>query len=168
MNRQQSATMKDGIKQFVPGSFWAMFRGVYCPLADALDLLLRRSDGLTPPRRLIFPGARNFRNIGEEFLGHFIVLGELKPNERVLDIGCGAGRMAVPLTKYLSSEGSYVGIDVVSGGITWCTKNIAKKYPNFRFYLASIHNKRYITQKERFTRRSTDSRSTTNPLTSCS
>jgi hypothetical protein len=68
---------------------------------------------LTSPRRLIFVGPGDYRKTGEEFLGYFRSLGRLKPTDRVLDLGCGIGRMAVPLTRYLTT-GSYEGIDIVS------------------------------------------------------
>jgi SAM-dependent methyltransferase len=57
----------------------------------------------------------SFQAAGEQYLKMFIELGGLEPDERVLDIGCGPGRMAVPLATYLSPAGSYVGMDVVSG-----------------------------------------------------
>ena len=60
-------------------------------------------------------------------------LRDLQPQERVLDIGCGIGRMAVPLTQYLSDAGSYLGIDIVKPGIAWCERNISSVYPNFNF-----------------------------------
>jgi len=47
----------------------------------------------------------DFTAIGLEFLRHFIGIGGLEPNERVLDVGCGIGRMAIPLTRYLGAEG---------------------------------------------------------------
>ena len=37
----------------------------------------------------------------------------LKKNAYVIDVGCGSGRLALPLSKYLS--GKYLGIDVGSG-----------------------------------------------------
>jgi SAM-dependent methyltransferase len=86
-----------------------------------------------PPQELTFCGDGDYRAIGAEFLGHFMRLADLRPNERVLDIGCGIGRMAVPLTQYLSEEGRYTGIDIVKDGIAWCNKAIAAVYPNFSF-----------------------------------
>jgi SAM-dependent methyltransferase len=87
-----------------------------------------------PPRSLMYCGAGDFRATGAEFLGHFITLGELAPHERVLDIGCGVGRMAVPLTQYLDDAGSYDGIDIVAAGIAWCRSAISVNYPAFRFH----------------------------------
>jgi Methylase involved in ubiquinone/menaquinone biosynthesis len=79
-----------------------------------------------PPPENVFVGDGDYRAIGAEFLGHFVRLGGLKPSDRVLDIGCGIGRMAVPLTQYLDSDAVYEGIDPVGEGIAWCTKTISR------------------------------------------
>ena len=110
--------------------------------ADIIDRLSGKREELTPPKRLVFSVGGNFK-AGGKFLEHFIELGGLKPSDRVLDAGCGIGRMAVPLTKYLSEQGSYEGFDISGKSINWCKKNITPKYPNFRFQLADIYNKRY-------------------------
>ena len=55
------------------------------------------------PRGLSFVGCGDFEQIGREYLGHFKELGGLRPDSRVLDIGCGIGRMAIPLMDYLDN-----------------------------------------------------------------
>ena len=75
-------------------------------MLDTLDAALGRRDELTPPRRLIFIGRGRFLEIGKEFTEHFKQLVDLKPNQHVLDVGCGIGRIAIPLTRYLSADGS--------------------------------------------------------------
>jgi len=102
----------------------------------------RRRDRLTPPRRLDFVGHSDFAATGDEFLAHFIELGGLQPDERVLDVGCGIGRMARPLTGYLSSDGTYDGFDVNRDGIAWCRRRY-RRHPNFRFEVADLFNARY-------------------------
>ena len=101
---------------------------------------------LIPPQEKIFVGDGDFKEIGEIFLNYFIDLVKLKPNERVLDVGCGIGRIAIPLTKYLDKDGLYEGFDIVAEGINWCRKNISTKYPNFNFQLADVFNKSYNPQ----------------------
>jgi SAM-dependent methyltransferase len=96
-----------------------------------------------PPAELTFCGDGDFRAIGAEFLGHFVRLAELRPHERVLDIGCGIGRMAVPLTQFLSEEGHYTGIDIVKDGIAWCNETIASVYPNFSFQHLDLQHPLY-------------------------
>jgi SAM-dependent methyltransferase len=51
----------------------------------------------------------------------------------VLEIGCGIGRDAIPLTEILT-EGKYVGIDIIKRSIDWCSDHISKRHPNFKFY----------------------------------
>jgi SAM-dependent methyltransferase len=106
------------------------------------DLLRRRDDGLVPPRRLSFVGAGDFEQTGREFLGYFTDLGGLGPGDRVLDIGCGIGRMALPLTRYLDG-GSYAGFDVGREMIRWCRRNITRRHPDFEFTWAPVHNSKY-------------------------
>lgn len=86
-----------------------------------------------PPPDLLLCGDGDFRAIGAEFLTHFVRLGGLEPHERVLDLGCGVGRMAIPLTQYLEAPGSYDGIDVAAPCIAWCQAVITPVYPSFRF-----------------------------------
>ena len=103
-------------------------------------------DDLVPPLELICDGSKSvkdFKEVGEGITG-FLLLGRarLRPNEKVLDVGCGIGRIARPLTKYLSEEGVYEGFDIVSKGISWCREKY-KAYPNFHFKSADIFNKHY-------------------------
>jgi SAM-dependent methyltransferase len=99
-----------------------------------------------PPPESIYVGDGDYRAIGAEFLGHFVRLGGLKPHERVLDIGCGIGRMAVPLTQYLDERGSYDGVDPVMEGIMWCARTITPAYPRFRFQRLDIAHPLYNPQ----------------------
>jgi ubiquinone/menaquinone biosynthesis C-methylase UbiE len=109
---------------------------------DGIDLLLRRRRELVPPRYLNFAGDGDFEATGDEFLQYFIELGGLKASSHILEVGSGIGRMARPLTKYLTT-GSFEGIDIVPEGIRWCSRHITSRYPNFRFRLADIHNLMY-------------------------
>jgi SAM-dependent methyltransferase len=88
-------------------------------------------------------GDGDFRKVGEEFRHYFIDLGNIQPDDRVLDVGCGIGRMAVPLTGYLSPRGEYWGFDIVREGINWCSTAIASRFPNFHFEHADVFNRHY-------------------------
>lgn len=96
-----------------------------------------------PSEDQVFVGKESFVRIGEEFKDYFVDLGRLKPTDKILDVGCGIGRMAIALTGYLSPEGRYYGFDVVKSGIEWCQDHISPLYPNFHFTHADIINKYY-------------------------
>jgi len=98
---------------------------------------------MMPPRPLIFVGGGDFEQIGNEYKNHFVNLGSLQPHSRVLDVGSGIGRMAIPLTGYLSSDGEYWGFDIVTQGISWCQRRISSKYDNFHFIYSDVLNKHY-------------------------
>ncbi len=96
-------------------------------------------DPLVPPRRMQYVGAGDFVATGDEFLGHLTELAGLRPDERVLDAGCGIGRIARPLVGYLDG-GSYAGFDVNAPAIGWCQA----RYPDhFAFTLVDLYNARY-------------------------
>lgn len=111
-------------------------------LPDTLEVLSGKRDRLTPPSWMNFVGNGDFKIIGNEFFKYFVELGGLKPHEKVLEVGCGIGRMAVPLMGYLKKEkgGSYEGFDIVAHGIDWCQKKITCTAPHFHFQLADIYN----------------------------
>jgi SAM-dependent methyltransferase len=121
----------------------AIRRLVYLPSDLALHLRRRRTGSLTPPKGLVAVGPGDYESIGAEFLDYFVRLGQLAPDDRVLDVGCGVGRMAATLTTFVSSSGSYEGFDVVPSGIEWCQANITPRHRNFQFRTVDIFNKTY-------------------------
>lgn len=124
-------------------------KGVY--LAKALgrrvvwgpsDIAHRMRGDRLPPRGLSFVGRGDFEATGREFAGYFEELGGLRPEDRVLDLGCGIGRMALPLTEYLEG-GSYAGFDVGREMIRWCERNITPAHPSFEFSWVPVYNGKY-------------------------
>lgn len=87
--------------------------------------------------------ASELKKTGEMFLDYFVKVWGLKPNARILDVGSGISRIAVPLTHYLTKDGSYEGLDIIPEAIRWCGMKISPLYPNFRFQLADIANSHY-------------------------
>ena len=51
--------------------------------------------------------------------------------------------IAAPLTKYLTSAGTYEGFDIIEDHINWCKEKITMKFPNFNFKLVDLHNENY-------------------------
>lgn len=84
-----------------------------------------------------------FKEFGQRYFQYFVELGNLKPNHRVLEIGCGMGRTAMPLTKFLKNGGEYFGIDLIPEAIQFCKDNITSRYPNFHFSIVEAYNKMY-------------------------
>jgi SAM-dependent methyltransferase len=104
--------------------------------------LTRKADPELPPMRLRFAGAGDFRAVGDELKDLLVRFG-LKPGDRVLDIGSGAGRVAIPLARYLDPTGSYDGFDVVRRGVAWCRRHITRNHPNFRFHHVNVRSSEY-------------------------
>ena len=110
---------------------------------DVFEGLTGQADPQLPPHRLRSVGAGDFRSVGDNMFRHFVDPGGLLTHHDVLDVGCGIGRMAIPLTAYLNSEGSYRGLDIRPGPIDWCRRHITPNHPNFRFDCAELRNTLY-------------------------
>jgi ubiquinone/menaquinone biosynthesis C-methylase UbiE len=134
--------MKKRLAALIPSFLNPLLKRLYYIPADIGDKLKDRKD-MIPPSSMIFVGVGDFEKTGEEFLNYFTQIANLQPNSRVLDVGCGIGRMAVPLTTYLSKHGEYWGFDIVEKGIQWCQENITSKFSNFHFIHSDIYNKFY-------------------------
>jgi SAM-dependent methyltransferase len=110
---------------------------------ELADLVLRRRDPLTPPHRLQTASRRDFVASGEQYLRFLRDLAGLKPTDRVLDIGCGTGRIARPLTGELRPPGSYDGFDVGAASIAWCRRHYHDTRAPFRFTHCDVRNTAY-------------------------
>jgi len=135
--------VKRVLRKLVPRSLRrALGKRAYHALVVA-DAILHKGAPLKPPQAITSVGSGDFEAVGEEFLRHFRAFAQLAPHDRVLDVGCGIGRMAIPLTRYLDGSGSYDGFDVVPHGIEWCRRRITSRFPNFRFRCVSVRNDDY-------------------------
>lgn len=135
--------MKNPAAGFLPRSIKRALRPVCHSLMDAFDSLFGKNELVPPVRMSRFTGDPDFEQIGEQFLTYFRELANLQPGNKVLDVGCGIGRLAVPLATYLNEEGRYDGLDIVPMGINWCKRRISPRYPNFHFHLADVFNNQY-------------------------
>ena len=97
-----------------------------------------------PPKNLRlwvgpFGDPERFRRSGNQTVSQLKKLCGLENDSRVLDIGCGCGRVALSLTNYLD-KGHYDGFDVARPLVSWCSQNITPKVPNFRFKWVNVFN----------------------------
>ena len=132
--------MRDILKKVIPDFLKIPVKNILLFSRDGLDRL--RYKGMVPPRSMNYVGDGVFLKTGYEFKNYFLNIANLKSNERVLDIGSGMGRMAVPLTGYLK-EGEYWGFDIVEKGIDWCQNRITPKFRNFHFLHSNVYNRHY-------------------------
>jgi SAM-dependent methyltransferase len=122
---------------------WALRRLYFLPF-DFADRLRGKQEEMVPPKSEIFTGSvDSFLRSGETLVQLLSDFAELRPSSKILDVGCGMGRLAVPLTRYLDEDGSYDGLDIVESGIKWCNENIAARHRNFHFSLADVFNAEY-------------------------
>lgn len=88
-------------------------------------------------------GPATFEQISNHHIGMFQEYVGLKPDDQIIEMGCGIGRDAIPLTKLLSPKGSYLGTEICRESVKWCTDNITSRYPNFSFEYHDIYNTLY-------------------------
>ena len=101
-----------------------------------------------PPTRLRAGGA-HFR-ADEDFMASAIlearrVIAEAGSAHAVtiLDLGCGAGRLAYGLIAIEAPIARYEGVDVMAAQIEWCVENVTPRHPGYRFQTIDVYNERY-------------------------
>jgi SAM-dependent methyltransferase len=119
-------------------------------LLDPPDALLEWLKGRRdlPPYSLrsFVGGAETFDEAGRFFLEDFLRLGVIGAGTRILEIGCGCGRIALPLARDERLKAwsvSYSGMDVDEANIAWCRQHITKLNHRFHFYHANCYNPSY-------------------------
>jgi SAM-dependent methyltransferase len=120
------------------------------PLLDAADGLVRRNRGLEhlPPYSVRVRsasmvgefGGKHFASKGRRVRRTLIDHAALRPDDRVLEVGCGAGRIALALADYLE-PGGYVGFDIDEVSIRACRQ--APELGKFEFFVADVANEVY-------------------------
>jgi SAM-dependent methyltransferase len=67
----------------------------------------------------------------------------LGPASRLLDVGCGPGRIPIGLLGASIPLGRYDGVDVDKRAIRWCKKFISGSHPEYHFWHVDAKNERY-------------------------
>jgi len=103
---------------------------------------------ILPAEHLRFCGAEfkdheYFLNSAKAEAERLIEQNHLSRHSRILDLGCGVGRLPIGiLAKGLEIE-SYWGVDVDERSIRWCKKHIQSKYSKFQFLHTNARNALY-------------------------
>jgi SAM-dependent methyltransferase len=79
-----------------------------------------------------------FERVGGSIAGMMKALGLLEPGHRILDVGCGCGRVAAQLLS--SPIAAYEGFDRNPRLVQWAVDNIMAADPRFRFQLVSVES----------------------------
>ena len=97
-----------------------------------------------PPESLrLGVGPGDYHEAGRTTLALLERLTGVKAADRVLDVGCGLGRIAWPLSERLGKRGSYTGLDVVKAYTDWCEANLGLDPERFRFHHADVQTSFY-------------------------
>lgn len=124
------------IYYYFPPEFRFFFRKIiYKPLEFFTN------DQGFPPKSMIYTGAGDFKETGIKWMEFFIKYSSLNKESDFLDIGSGIGRIAIPLSEFLT--GKYEGFDAVLLGVNWCKKHITNQHPNFNFTFVDLYNDLY-------------------------
>ena len=118
---------------------------------DSIDKLQLQKFDLLPPLSVRMQANSNIRmssykKYGEFYLNYLIKNCRLKKNGKILDVGCGSGILATPLTKYLDSQGLYEGFDLNKQLIDWCQANVTS-VSKFNFRAINVYNGNIISRQ---------------------
>lgn len=95
------------------------------------------------PRYLNFVGGPEFDELGRGHFENVCALARARPDDHVLDVGCGVGRVARHFIDVLDERGDYCGFDAARIGIDWCNARISRHHQNFRFIHVDVFNRQY-------------------------
>lgn len=121
-----------------------ILRRIYLAPVDLADRLTGRHNPELPPKAQIFTGGVvDFTASGKGTLEIIRSVTDMNPSSRILDVGCGIGRLAIAMPDFLDANGAYEGFDIVPEGIEWCKQHIVSPHDNIHFTLADVYNKEY-------------------------
>jgi len=79
-----------------------------------------------------------FRGKGRELRQRTVTLARLHPGERVLDVGCGTGTLAIEVQRHVGSAGRVAGIDPGSEQIARARAKAARRRVSIEFQVGVI------------------------------
>jgi len=104
--------------------------------------LLHRPTTPRPDDAAIQSVGGGYEAVAQEYLAYMVDLVGLQPTARVLEVGCGIGRMALGLSAYLARSASYTGLDVMPAAldIARATFQGRAETDRFRFRHLDVYN----------------------------
>ncbi len=145
--------MKDKLLRKIIPSVTLLARTPVASLLDILDYFIKLKhkewSHLPPASLRMRIGVGNkllhnhyfFIESGNAIVQELNVRGYLNSGSHILELGCGCGRHAIALMKFLGEYGSYIGQDVDKEMINWCRNHLIND--RFKFYDADIFNSVY-------------------------
>lgn len=107
------------------------------------------ASGLPLPPRLLRAGGAHFRADADYVAAarkdarRLVEFGHLDRDTRLLDLGCGSGRLAIGVAAEIGPIRSYRGIDVDPAAVRWANRHLAPRAGFLRFSTVDVHNARY-------------------------
>ena len=101
------------------------------------------ADITIPADRAINHGGAEFAAGGRKFAETMKLWGGLGPQDAVLDIGSGPGRMAIGIGEMNGWSNSLIGFDVIKVDIDAATREITSRHPSFVFHHIDAWNVHY-------------------------
>jgi len=108
--------------------------------------LSQEEDDLTPERGLWQDPQETISHYYRwiwEYLAYLPLLGDVKRESKILEIGCSHGRTSRGLLHYLRSPGGYCGFDVDPAQVAEATKRITSRSAGFRYIHADVFHRQY-------------------------
>jgi len=123
----------------LPARFWHSVDGFRRDL-KSLPARLSDPERRKEPWETIHHVGSHYSSTGQHAVDLLRAHAELGPDDHVLDIGCGNGRVTRPLVEALSPRGGYIGFDVSRAAIRYCRRRFGTERPDFEFHHIDIYN----------------------------
>ncbi len=125
---------------------------------DAIYIRLDKKSVLRNSNLQLVPGLLGRKGVGKDSYGewcHIIGIFQTllcihltkKKGNRILDIGCGQGLLAIASQSFIQDGGKYLGVDVVKKTINFCKKHYPEEI--YLFMHLDIQNKRYAPSQQK-------------------
>ena len=109
---------------------------------------VRFGSSVLPAKHLRFGGAEFkddafFVASGKSEAGRLVNKCAVTSSSRVLDVGCGMGRLPIGILSLMENPPRYFGVDVDFASVDWCRRHVGHGRANFRFDHINVLNERY-------------------------